>query len=230
MSVAELCAGPDELPLDSGVYEYHINGTLTDIREPWRRDCHPDKGVVTRARRYSGQHGFALEVTHWAQDGGECAVQLFWRAGDLVVQAGYQLGSELRVNRSVGGQALEEICLPDDGALFFPLMRVFAGNLIGQLLETGGSGRVLVPAIDRPGEPDSLFLPRFSERRVELLEGQAPEFDGCRCYRYRGGQYGEAGARYWLDESGLLRHYHWQADAENEWRVSLENYSSEQGD
>ncbi len=223
MSAAELCAGLDEQPLDSGVYEYQINGTLTDIREPWRRDRHPDKGVVTRARRHSEQHGFALEVAHWARPDGECTAQLSWRAGEVLVQADYRLGSELRVNRSVDGQALEETRLPDDGALFFPLMRVFAGGLIAQLFGAGG-GRVLVPAIDRPAEPDTLFVPQFSERRVELLEGQAPEIDGCRCYRYSGGQYGEAGARYWLDKSGLMQHYRWQAIAEHEWRVSLEDY------
>lgn len=97
--------------------------------------------------------------------------------------------------------------------LLFPLLRAAAGPLLPLLAD--GSRTVLLPNIRNPRTADFL-TPLRSIRHATLLDKTA------RHYRYYGGEYGEAGADYWLNASGLLDHYRWTSP-QGEWEARLEN-------
>ncbi|MBY6210861.1 hypothetical protein KUV95_04800 [Microbulbifer agarilyticus] len=121
---------------------------------------------------------------------------------------------------------------------FFPLMRIFAGQLLTGLAAAGGRGEILVPWIQDPGQRDKLFMPDVSSRRLDYLGHESVESpvgssvgesvgvssEQVERYRYSGGQY-ENGSEYLLHDS-LLREYRW-VQGEKEWRVQLQDFSGQ---
>ncbi|MCA0892087.1 hypothetical protein [Microbulbifer agarilyticus] len=117
---------------------------------------------------------------------------------------------------------------------FFPLMRIFAGQLLTGLAAAGGRGEILVPWIQDPGGRDKLFMPDVSSRRLEYLGQESAgesvvdsvgvSSEHLERYRYSGGQY-ENGSEYLLCD-GLLRQYCW-VQGEKEWQVKLQDFSGQ---
>lgn len=109
------------------------------------------------------------------------------------------------------------------GALYFPLLRIFAGQLLGALAaQENAEARILVPWVHDPSQPQKLFAPEFSRRRVRHLETVDMGERGAvvDCFEYSGGQY-EHGAVYRL-ANGLLQEYRWP-QGRSEWAVRLKN-------
>ncbi|MBB3047964.1 hypothetical protein FHR99_002230 [Litorivivens lipolytica] len=205
----------DIFPVDAGEtlhsegrYRYCLNGELTDIHEPWMRYQLPDGGQVIRTSRSDGK-SFVLGVKCWIQANRTYA-SLFWANASGYCTANYRVnGESMRWN--LDGETPEQLEL-DRPTQFFPLMRIFSGEILLSLLANGGSGQVLVPSIKSPERRETLFRPLFSERSVEAL--------GSNTYHYRGGEYDD-GARYELNDEGLLQRYSWQQSENQFWEVEL---------
>ena len=103
------------------------------------------------------------------------------------------------------------LALPS-GALQFPLLRAATGRLLQEL--AGGAGPVVLPNL-RVAEQAADFLhPIVSERWVEAQAGAGH-------YRYFGGEYGDAGAEYWLDEQAIVQRYRWLSPT-GLWEIRLQ--------
>ena len=110
-----------------------------------------------------------------------------------------------------------------DHTLYFPLLRIFAGQLLGTLAaQENAEAQVLVPWIHDPSQPGKLLVPEISRRRVRFVKTVvAGERGGVlACFEYSGGQY-DRGAIYGM-ANGLLQEYRWQ-QGESDWVVRLEN-------
>lgn len=103
-----------------------------------------------------------------------------------------------------------------EDALLFPLLRAAAGPLLPLL--AGGPRTVLLPDIRDPRSAGFLE-PLRSVRHARLLDEHSWH------YRYYGGEYGEAGADYWLDARGVLARYRW-ASPQGEWEARLQDFQA----
>jgi hypothetical protein len=132
--------------------------------------------------------------------------------------------------RGAGCANEEVIEILHDGAssrpLLFPLMRIFTGPLIARLLQLGGTGNVILPDINDPGDGGRLLRPLNTQRWARVVDNDALlSRDGlqlkCRCCEYTGDQYG-AGSHFWLGEDDLLLRYQWQQSSDQHWDVWLQ--------
>lgn len=216
---------------DSGIYHYELNGEPQDILEHWQSQAQPDgRTLISSARVVPG---LDLQVEAVAAQGVVERCELRWLAQgqpELVAQYYFEDGG-LVVSRTEGGGSTVRRHLAIDSMiqpapLLSPLLRVFAGPLVARLLDMGGSGSVVVPAIGDPAAREELLLPRISERRARVLEPKAELTLGgerfvCRCCEYEGDQYGP-GTRFWLGEDDLLLRYNWEQSPQQRWNVWLE--------
>ena len=202
-----------------GRYLYLCNGEEAPVEESWERhSLGKDRFRVVSVRR-ADDVCIRVEALQTGAHTESCSVR-WWQEGlrDLLVSFEMHAG-ELRVSRR-DGQAREECSvhpLPNADAILFPLKRVFAGPVIGRLLELGGEGLVILPELGADPASDELLRPRFSHRRAQLEEIEA---DGSRRCLYPGDQYDDS-ARFWLAGDGLLARYRWRQDNARDWDVRL---------
>jgi hypothetical protein len=214
---------------ESGSYRYLLNGEPAPFTEAWQRQyLSAGKERLSSSRRAPG-----IEIITEASlvDGRVKSCEIQWLADTVSIQAGYSLEvGGLQFQRQVDGVAVETETLEagvDSPALLFPLMRIFTGPLICRLLQQGGEGTVIVPAIGQPDDTDALLRPQFSQRQARVLEAQTELLlDGqvieCRLCEYTGDQYA-AGSRFWIGEDETLLRYQWQQGPEQNWDVCLEH-------
>jgi len=218
-----------DLPeVSSGRYEYRLNGEPTAIRETWTREKLADSLQRWSSTRHAP--GVELSVQASVRDGGLCTFEVCWQAtGAGAIRAHYALTDDyLRYQRWQAGvpSAIEEIPLPREGVcVLSPLMRIFTGPVIARLLQAGGEGTVIVPAIGEPENTAALLRPQISQRQARVLQAQAQlELEtvsrACRVCEYQGDQYA-AGTQFWLDEDDRLLRYTWQQSPAQFWDVRL---------
>ena len=213
----------------SGSYQYLLNGEPTAITETW--SCLPQASgqVIISSTRQAP--GVVIDVTARVNAGLVSSFELSWTtAPGLPIKVEYTLqGNMLQVMRHQGERRAEhtEIQLEEGGPLLLsPLMRIYTGPVIARLLQAGGHGTVIVPAIGNPDDEHALLRPRISQRQARVLEPRAELARGdtavsCKLCEYTGDQYG-AGSRFWLAEDETLLRYQWQQSALQQWDVTLD--------
>ena len=214
--------------VSSGSYEYLLNGESTPIGESWTREALADSQERWSSTRSAP--GVELSVQASVRDGSVHAFDVNWQAaGADVIRAHYALNDDhLRYQRWQSDVAtdIEDIPLPGEGIrVLSPLMRVFTGPVIAQLLQGGGEGTVILPAIGEPENTQELLRPQISQRQARVLQAQARLELGagsraCRVVEYQGDQYA-AGTQFWLDDDDLLLRYTWQQSPTQLWDVRL---------
>lgn len=216
--------------IDSGVYHYRLNGEPAAVEERWQR--HRLAGGDLRVSSSRSAPGVALTVDALVRDEQVRRFDVVWRAaGRPELRAAYSLSPQrVLVERRVGGAAAqaEELPLPPGQAspLLFPLMRIFAGPVIAQLLDNGGRGVVVLPFIADPAAQARLLRPTASEREARLvaadeeLELAGAQFR-CRQCQYLGDQYG-TDSRFWLAGDNMLVRYRWQQAPGQDWEVWMQ--------
>ncbi len=196
-----------------GSYVYFLNGEQMDIREGWQVRPAPP-GRLIRSERSA--YGTTLSVDAVETGGRLTRFDVRYRAGATDIRAWYEVdGQEVRVQRLVNGR--EEYRHVRTEALFIvsPIMRVFTGGVIRQLVALGQPGCVLVPWLFDPAQAERFLLPHFDTRSARLLEK-----DGAMdVYEYIGEQY-DANARFWVDARSILARYNWQ-QGDKSWDVRL---------
>ena len=221
---------PGGLVLAQGQYEYRCNDCVAPLSEVWQvlqvADGYevssvrtvPYQSLVISARALIKNGALARCWLEWSTDGGEecLATAIYRRERDR------KTGGVYRFRRA----GYPSSSIPVAEQHYFPLLRIFSGQLLGALAKAGGHGEVLVPWIQDPSRPDKLFTPDLSARKLEYLGAEQGSDGGARVerYRYRGGQY-ENGAEYRLCD-GLLLAYRWQ-QGDKLWQVLLKNFSGQ---
>ena len=213
---------------DAGSYQYLLNGVPMDIAESWRRRGRAPGEWSISSQRSAG--GVEITVEASVVAGLVTAFVVAWQDKAITLQADYTLlANRVCVERSRNGCDSESLDIPlhndRPAPLLSPLMRIFAGPLIAQLLDRKGRGEVLVPAIGDPGAAQTLLTPLLSERSARVVEDNVMlASDGlsrsCRLCEYQGDQYGP-GTQFWLDEDNLLLRYRWQQSTQQQWDVWL---------
>ncbi|MFV8784243.1 hypothetical protein ACNKU7_17615 [Microbulbifer sp. SA54] len=215
--------------LAQGEYEYLCDGQLMPITERWHLvrsaglfEIYSERTVPSQslrvrvlARIESGRIGRC--ALSWGVDGEmNCRANATYRVGADGRGAVYRY-------RRPGFPARG---IPMVRQHFFPLLRIFSGQLLGALASAGGSGEVLVPWIHDPAQGERLFAPEFSTRTVGYQgPGRAAKPGNVSdCFLYAGGQYGQ-GAEYDVAD-GLLQEYRWW-QGEKQWRVRLREFSGQ---
>jgi len=213
---------------DAGTYHYLLNGVPMDIEESWRRRQQaPGEWWISSQRRAGGVE---IAVDASVVDGLVTGFVVAWQGDTAKLRANYTLlSNRVRIERTRNGADPEsmDIALRNDNPapLLFPLMRIFSGPLIAELLDRNGVGHVLVPSIVDPESPEELLTPMVSERSVRVVEANVIlESDGvsrkCRRCEYQGDQYGP-GTEFWLGDDNLLLRYCWQQSPQQHWDVWL---------
>ena len=209
-----------------GEYVYRCDGRVAPVTESWQLLQVGDGYEISSARVVSGlslvlsaharieKGALARCVLRWCvQNGTKCLATAAYRR-----DRGHPASGVYRFRR----EGLPAASVPASGVHYFPLLRVFSGQLFGALAKEQGKGEVLVPWIQNPAQAERLFTPDLSTRTLEYL-GEHEAADGLGQldrYRYAGGQY-EQGAEYRLC-AGLLWEYRWR-QGDRAWRVQLEN-------
>ncbi len=205
------------MAIEQGEYRYFLNGRSTAVRESWSRVVgNAGDWTVESERRAPGVH-LAVRARGEGRRVRDFAVT--WESTAIgSLAADYrpaEHGLSVRRWRGSTVESLRPACPPE--ALLSPLMRVFAGPLIAEILASGGTAIVVVPDIRNPADPLGLLRPLVSERSARLVadDGQFREVD------YQGDLYGP-GTRFWLGPDDLLQRYCWRQSEQQEWDVRLE--------
>lgn len=225
--------------LAQGEYEYLCDGEIAPVAEHWQLSravdgyeirstrTVPSQSLLVRACARVSEGQIVRCLLRWGlESGGKTVASAAYRMipDDLGLGGGYSDSSQAIYRFRCGG--LPSRSIPAVGVHFFPLMRIFSGQLLGALAKRGGSGGVLVPWIQDPSRANKLFAPELSNRRVFYLGVGRPGFgdQACDCFHYSGGEY-DNGAEYHLSQ-GLLWAYCWQ-QGQKEWQVRLKNFQGQ---
>ena len=219
--------GGSGVVLAQGWYEYRCDDHIAPVSETWQlRQAHdgyeifsarmvPSQSLVISAQAKLVNGTLAHCLLKWCGQGGEeCLATASYRRD----QHG-KSGAVYRVRRA--GHVASSTLV--GRRHYFPLLRIFSGQLFGGLAAEGGRAEVLVPWIQDPAQTDRLFAPDCSTRTLEYLGAERENDEGERVDRflYRGGQY-KNGAEYRLSD-GLLVDYRWQQGGKV-WQVLLKNF------
>jgi hypothetical protein len=212
--------------VDAGEYLYRLNGQLADVTETWARYRNEAGNYLVESERRAP--GMLLKVAAHIEKNELNRFLVQWSADDAPeLQASYLLSSDsLTVEMSevgLGTNSIRSELQHNTRYQLFPLMRIFSGAVISQLLSRD-SGMVVVPDIRDPANRQNLLQPLISDRSAKVLHAETISVEGVeystRCCEYVGGQYTEGG-RFWLSESDLLVRYTWQQSDELFWDVSV---------
>lgn len=190
-----------------GTYHYWKNGARLPIEETstWAG------ATISGARVVDGKT--LLKVTaHYSQR--RCTgFKVSWATANDTIQARYRLQGEQLIWQRSTDAAEQSLSVPR-GTQLFPLIRAASGYLIRNLAH--GHCPVMVPNIRPDADANEQFAPLISERSATL---EADTADNSQ-WRYRGGEYGDAGCKAWLDAHDRMTRYVWDAP-DGQWVVKL---------
>lgn len=201
---------PLPTPSESGAYEYRCDGERQPIEETWSiHEIESGQQFVRSDRTVSAQklrirslaqieeRRVRAMYTDWYQKDPHREVSLYCSLCDSI------LLSERVVNGKSSGENREEY----DGVLvLYPLMRIYLGLVIRQLVEMGRAARVVTPDITAVDDNDRLLRLRISNRSARQIDNNCAGSE--RCFQFLGEQYDES-ARFWLDEGDRISRYEW---------------------
>ena len=202
--------------LEEGAYVYLRNGEPTRVKETWVRQQQDDGSWRIESERFAGDVHMAVSARGSGRRVRDFAVTWAGKGVGKFAVDYRPKGDEIAVIRWQDSRATR--LAPITGSpLLSPLMRIFAGPLIAEILESGGQAQVLVPDIRDTYDAENLLRPLVSERSARLIEHDGDS----RVVAYEGDQYG-SGTRFWLGADDLLERYEWRQSEEEFWEVSLE--------
>ena len=193
----------------SGTYEYRVDGAVP-VTEDWKFTQGKDGVKRVFAVRRSSPFDIQIELTGTVGADFQCYEFNFQKpsSGELLSCGCYKITEDFISFRKACDDDWSEEPLGD--RLFFPIMRVFTGDLLNKILARGGEADVIVPFIANPDQVDRLFIPTTSRRKAWLLDAEEGH------YRYLGGHY-QSPVDVWLNRSGIMKRYIWQPETGPSW-------------
>jgi hypothetical protein len=187
--------------LASGEYVYEQDDKPTGIRESWTIHHLPDGSRLIRVDRDARQSPFGMSLLLEALLNGQRVqrfdLQLFNANGLQVKQAkaSYQVFEDsLQVSRQINDawQPMQEMPLTP-GKMLYPLMRLFTGSVIRQIIAHGGRNiPVITPDIANP-DSQGVLAPKLDYRSAEFVAHETLKLSGSTLsasrYRFVGGNY-----------------------------------------
>jgi len=192
----------------SGTYIYTMNGDEV-VREPWKIDADGEGNRSITSARISEQFGIRIDMTA-SETVDSTSYEFLFK--DLKTRNDTARGFYKVENKDIFFKAAQT----DDwetittGNFFFPLMRVFTGDLIQQVIGVGGTANIIIPDIRTPADSAALYKPLASYREVKA------DPDRPNVFHYLGGHYKTA-VPVTLNKQGLMSHYAWTTPDGSEW-------------
>ncbi len=200
-------------------YQTSILQTATHQAAVHQASDHQNVVHQTADRQISSPSGSFIGQIHWQQD-------------DKDISATYQFDidkRQLAIERLQHGKTETHQEHRSDNFLYFPLMRVFSGEVI-EHLASHGTQLTIVPDINHQSDVDALLRPTESLRSAEKLNAETIQLTDTQYqtykYRYLSERYQQQDdAAFWITEMGLLVKYCWQQSPETFWLVELAEHS-----
>ena len=203
-----------------GRYDYFLNEAPIDVYETFRITRDDGLATVISSERVANAFGSHLRVDARLKDRAYDQVEITYTSSgaERIRTANLRVkfhASTAEAERVVDDLSIHQrINLPDE-YLFLPLLRVFTGKVIIQLLEKPLS--VLIPNIRDPQDAENWFALGFEER-WSVQDGDA--------FNFLGGRYDDT-ARFWINNDGLLTRYIWNEKENLRWDVRLTELNNE---
>ncbi len=249
----------DAMELERGCYRYYLNGDLQPISEPWIKAKTDDGQMLIHSARFVDTLNCAILVEYKtapyqtasvqtadhqkaahqtaadrqiSSPSGSFISQIHWQQEDKDISAVYQFDVDSRrliIERQQHGKTEMDQEHRSDNFRYFPLMRVFSGEVIRHLASHGPQ-LTIVPDINNSSNLDALLRPSESVRSAEKLDAETIQLTDNQYqthrYRYLSERYQQQDdAAFWITETGLLVKYCWQQSPDTFWLVELEEHS-----
>jgi hypothetical protein len=199
----------------SGAYKYYVDGALT-AHEPWSIESDSTGTHRVVCVRDASQYGVYLTLNATIAANGDAHYAF---ALSTSATAPIKKSAEYRVEAATTSYRIAPKTnwtrLEPNGAIFFPLMRVFTGDMVGGLLQNGPESSAIVPSIKRLAGIESVFEPIVSQRSAVAVSGHPNSYD------LSGGAY-EAPTRVLINQEGLLESYNFTDAKGAVWTCQLE--------
>ncbi len=195
------------MPSERGLYRYWKDGELQPIDEPWQYDASANTGLLTGQRIVGGET--LLDVEAGYRDRHCIRLALTWTQDGQAQRWRYLRGSHTLLWSCDGGP--ERVLPLAANCRLFPLLRAATAGVLKDAEDEGI--QLVLPSLHNPGTHG--FLQPVQSSRCVRRSAEAGHL------RYYGGEYGDAGADYWLGDHGLVDHYRWQAPS-GLWEIKLD--------
>jgi hypothetical protein len=206
--------------MQSGTYNYFLNGEPTGVIETFNIKTMPDGSKLTNSIRDAKPFNTTITVETIEKKDKFQTCKIAYQKDDSKVEADYKFTeNSFQVLRKINDETVQDeiFDLPKD-AIFFPLMRCFQGNTILQVAENQDFTIVIVPDIQPTTKFEDLLKPTFDKRTAKLIN----EENNCFIYNYLSAHYDD-NSEFHLDKNGLLIYYKFVKNESQTWEISLES-------
>jgi hypothetical protein len=204
--------------MQSGVYNYFLNGKHTGVTETFDIKILPDGSKQTTSIRDAKPFNTIIKVETSEQNGAFETCKIVYRKDENEVEAIYEFSeTRLKIRRKIEGEIIrdETFDLPHN-YVFFPLMRYFQGQTILQISQNQNTSTVIVPDIQPTTDFKNLLRSTFDERTGKLISTK----DNLYVYSYLSKHYDD-NSEFYINENGLLVYYKFALNETQIWEVKL---------
>jgi hypothetical protein len=217
----------------AGTYRYFLDQQPVEMVETWQRLRLDDGAILTLCERDAPAFGSGIrveclaygdQITEFSVDLGVNTPQ-----GSEMSFAQYRIDeTHFTVERSTPAGDFQDTDTRPDGLIVAPLMRIFIGGVIRQIMQVGEGVAipVLVPWLHNPADHQQVLMATIEQRYAVFLGDEtipvgAGTFD-TRVYQYIGGNY-DQDSRFWVGEDDVLIYYS-TPQANGLWTCELTDY------
>jgi hypothetical protein len=204
--------------VQSGTYNYFLNGKPTNVSEIFDIRILPDSSKLTTSIRNAKPFNTTITAETSELNDNFQTCKIIYQKDETKVEAIYEFSeTNFQITRNIDGEIVqnETIDFPKN-AIFFPLMRCFQGQTILQVADNADVTTVIVPDIQPNTERKNLLKPTFDRRTAKLISTK----DNLRIFTYLSKHYDE-NSEFHIEENGLLIYYKFAKSNEQIWEINL---------
>jgi hypothetical protein len=203
--------------MNSGTYNYFLNGEPTGVTETFEIKLLPDGTKFTQSIRDAKPYNTTITVKVMERENQFRRVEIRYVNEESVYGIySFQANQTLFIHETFTEATTSETLEFPHNYVFFPLMRCFQGKTILQVAENANVTTVIVPDIQPNTNRQNLLKPTFDERTAELISTK----DNLSIFNYLSKHYNE-NSEFHIDENGLLVYYKFVQNESQTWEVIL---------
>jgi hypothetical protein len=204
--------------MNSGIYNYFLNGEPTNVSETFDIKIMPGVSKLTTSIRNAKPFNTTITVETSELNNKFQTCNIIYQKDDTKVEAIYEFSeTRFQIRRKINSEIVqdEKIIFPEN-AIFFPLMRCFQGQTILQVAENQDITTVIVPDIQPNTERQNLLKPTFDERTAKLISNK----NNLRVFNYSSNHYDD-NSEFHIDQNRLLAYYKFVQNEQQTWEIML---------
>jgi hypothetical protein len=204
--------------MESGTYEYFLNGNPTGVIETFRSEILPDGSKFTTSTRDATPFKTKITVETTEKENKFQNCRIGFQKDEIEIESNYEFSEKtFHIWRKINGEIIQDETFDwPENAVFFPLMRCFQGQTILEAGENQDFTIVIVPDIQGTTAIEDFLQPTFDERTAKLISTNENQ----RVFKYLSKHYDE-NSEFHLDKNGLMIYYKFVQNENQTWEVSL---------